>query len=395
VLLIDYTDPPKLAFITTAKTGEVGACLGPIRVQSQDFSGSPLAVGADLTVNLSTANLGTGGAGSFFSNSGCTTATTTTLISSGNTNSSDFYYRATGVGDGGHDVVASATGYTPDASQTQTITRATTSLVYTGDLFVLAGSTLNLSAVLSSAFEGCIAGKTISWRVIPSPLDNSDPFLQLTNSTTNGSGVATQTASTTGWIEGIYDFRAFFPDGDPNCLPIKDDAALAVLTPGNAATGGGFLAGSTVGGGRVNFGFNVRPVPNSDPLAYRGQALIMKSQEWRCKGALTVYGTISGTPVVNVAGGTCDFQVWDPTADGGLGDWVVEEEDRPFSIQFVDNGTGRGRNAPDPDQFGFQITGITPNPSFALADIKGGNIDVKADGGTTTTGTTGGGGKKK
>ena len=58
-------------------------------------------------------------------------------------------------------------------------------------------------------------------------------------------------------------------------------------------------------------------------------------------------------------------------------------------------GTGsRGRNGPDPDRFAFQISGITPNPSFALADIKGGNIDVKADGGTTTTGT-GGGGKKK
>jgi hypothetical protein len=297
------------------------------------------------------------------------------------------------VGDGGHDVVASATGYTPDASQTQTINQAVASLVYTGDLIVLAGSTLNLKAVLSSAYSGCYASKTIQWRIMPSPLDNSEPFLQLTNSTTDASGVATRSVSTTGWIEGIYEIRAFTLGNDPNCVPIKDEAALAVLIPGNAATGGGFLAGSTVGGGRVNFGFNVRPVPNSDPLAYRGQALIMKSQEWRCKGPLTVYGTTDG---INIAGGTCDLQIWDPTADGGLGDWVVapEGEDRPFSIHFVDNGTGRGRNAPPPDQFGFQIAGITPDPSFALADIKGGNIDVKDSGGSSTT-TTGGNGKKK
>jgi hypothetical protein len=71
-----------------------------------------------------------------------------------------------------------------------------------------------------------------------------------------------------------------------------------------------------------------------------------------------------------------------------------EGEDRAFTIHFVDNGTGRGRNAPPPDQFGFQIAGITPDPSFALADIKGGNIDVKDSGGSSTT-TTGGNGKKK
>jgi hypothetical protein len=385
--------PTKLAFITGPFTGAVGECLGPMTVQSQNSAGAALAVTANTTVALSSDNGGTG-AGAFYSDNACSTGTTSVQINVTTTNSSDFYYRATGRGDGTHELTADDTSPNTltSATQEQTINRAVTSLAYTGDLIVLSGSTLNLRAVLSSAYAGCVAGKTISWRIMPSPLDNSVAFLQLPNSLTDASGVAMRSVSTTGWIEGIYDFRAFFPDGDPNCLPIKDDAALTVLTPGNAATGGGFLAGSDVGGGRVNFGFNVRPVPDSDPIAYRGQALIMKTQEWRCKGALAVYGTTAG---VNVAGGMCDFQIWDPTADGGLGDWVIAAggEDRPFSIHFVDNGTGRGRNAPPPDQFGFQITGVAPDPSFGLADIKGGNIDVKNSDGSTTT--TGGNGKKR
>jgi hypothetical protein len=385
--------PTQLAFITGPLEGLVGECLGPMTVQSQNSASVALAVTANTTVSLSSDNGGTG-AGAFYSDNACSTGTTSVQINAATTNSSDFYYRATGRGDGTHELTGDDTSPNTltSATQTQTINRAVTSLVYSNEVIVLSGSTLNLRAVLSSAYAGCIAGKTISWRIMPSPLDNSVAFLQLPNSTTDASGVATQSVSTTGWIEGIYDLRAFFPDGDPDCLPIKDDAALAVLTPGNAATGGGFLAGSDVGGGRVNFAFNVRPVPNSDPIAYRGQALIMKTQEWRCKGALAVYGT---TADVNIAGGTCDFQIWDPSADGGLGDWIVPAggEDRPFSIHFVDNGTGRGRNAPPPDQFGFQITGVAPDPSFDLADIKGGNIDVKDSGGSTTT--SGGKGKKR
>jgi hypothetical protein len=416
VLLIDYSDPPKLVFDTPARTGEVGQCLGPIRLESQDFSGSPLAVGSDLTINLTNVNLGNGaggtpGAGAFYSNSDCSSSTTTTTtITTGNTESANFYYRATARGDGGHDVVASATGYTPNPSQTQTIDKATTTLVYTGDRLILVGNTFNFSAVLSSAFEPCTEGKRIIFRIMPHPdTDTGDPFFQPGNPTTNTSGVATATASTTAWDEGIYDGRASFP-GDDDCEASKDDYAVSILMPGGAATGGGFLAGSKVGGGRANFGFTVRQIEGSSPIAYKGQFLMIKQEggvpEFRCKGNIDLYGQVvpNTTPASYAASGTCDFQLWDPALDGGNGDWYVPAgpgyAGQTFHIYFVDNGSGKGKNAPPPDQFGFTIGFVGPgdNPSFAMADINGGNIDVKSSGGTTTTsdgGSTGGKGKNR
>jgi hypothetical protein len=404
VLLIDYTDPPKLTFYTTAKTGIVGQCLGPIQVQSKDFSGAVLPVSGDVTVNLTTANLGVGdgagaaGAGSFFSNGTCTTITT------GNSISAAFYYRATERGDGGHDVVASATDYTPNPSQTETINKAPTTLTYTGDRLVLVGNTFNFSGTISSPFEPCTENKRVLFRILPSPLDQSDAFLERVDFS-DIDGVAVASAPTTGWIEDIYDGRMSTNLTDDNCLVSKDDYTVSVLTPGGAATGGGFLAGNKVGGGRVNFGFTIRPIEGSDPIAYKGQFLLIKQVDnvpvFRCKGAIDTYGTVSGsTPLLNVASGRCDFQVWNPALNGGEGGWVVPYgagyTNRQFIFQFIDNGTGRGSNAPPPDEFGFNINfvgSVITDPSFVRAPINGGNIDVKT-GGTTTTTTTKGGGKK-
>ena len=413
VLLIDYIDPPKLVFTTSAFTREVGECSPAIRVQSQDFGGSPLAVTSDLTVNLSTANLGVGGggtpgAGGFYSNSSCTTSTTTTTISTGNTESANFYYLATARGDGTHDIVASATGYTPNPSQTETIDKATTTLIYTGDRLVLVGNTFNFSAVLSSAWEPCTENKRIIFRIMPSPLTplvaGSYFSPPAPNPYTNTSGVATKSVSTTGWQEGIYDGRTSFP-GDDDCEASKDDYAISLIEPGGAATGGGFLAGSKVGGGRANFGFTVRQIEGSSPIAYKGQFLLIKQEggvpEFRCKGNITLYGELlpSTSPATYAASGTCDFQLWDPALDGGNGDWYVPAgpgyANQTFTIYFIDNGSGKGKYAPPPDEFGFTIGfGGSDDPSFGIAPINGGNIDVK---GTTTAPTTGstGGGKKK
>jgi hypothetical protein len=411
VLLVDYSDPPHLAFLTTAFSGEVGQCLGPMRVQSQNFANAPLAVGSDLTVNLSTANLGTGGAGSFFSNASCTTGTTTTTIQTDSSNSNSFYYRATGRGDGTHDTKASATGYTPDASQTQTIDKATTTLIYTGDRIVLIGNTYNYSAVLTSAWEPCTELKRLIFRVLPDPID-TDPFLELTPDTTDTNGLAGKSAPTGDWQEGIYDGRTSF-SGDANCEASKDDYAITLIAPGGAATGGGFLAGSKVGGGRANFGFTIRQIEGSDPIAYKGQFLMIKQEggvpEFRCKGNITLYGSIPNTtPQQYAASGTCDIQLWDPALDGGNGDWYVPAgpgyTGQTFTFYFVDNGTGsKGKSTTPPDKFGFTIgyVGAGTDPSFALAELNGGNIDVKT-GGTSapttdggTTGGTGGRGKNK
>ncbi|HEU5175473.1 MAG TPA: hypothetical protein VFT96_12010 [Gemmatimonadaceae bacterium] len=377
--------PTQLAFITGPFTGRVGQCLGPMTVQSQTSANTALAVTATTTVGLSSDNGGTG-AGAFYSDASCTTGITSVQIASGSTNSGNFYYRATGRGDGTHELTADdqSPNLLTSATQTQTINKALTTLTYTGDRIVLIGNTLRMRATLSSDFAGCVSGKTIIWALRPDPRDEPPQdyvFWFPGNTTTNSSGVATKDLATTAWYEGIYDGRASF-SGDANCEASKDDPAITVLAPGNAATGGGFLAGNKVGGGRVNFGFNVRPVEGSDPTTYRGQFLLLRPEEFRCKGTLDLYGTANG---VNYARGTCDFQVWNPLLDGGNGDWEVPSggEDRQFTIEFIDNGSGK--KSP-PDQFGFSIDYVgSYNPSFARATLNGGNIDVKSSTGGVTS----------
>ena len=178
---------------------------------------------------------------------------------------------------------------------------------------------------------------------------------------------------------------------------------MSILEPGGAATGGGFLAGSKVGGGRANFGFTVRQIDGSNPIAYKGQFLLIKQDggipSFRCKGNIDTYGSVPNTsPQKYAASGTCDFQLWDPALDGGNGDWYIPAgpgyDNQTFTIYFIDNGSGKGKTAPPPDEFGFTIgfVGGSGNPSFAIAPINGGNIDVKSS--TTTTTSTGGGRKK-
>ena len=384
-LLRYVAGPTQLAFITGPFTGRVGQCLGPMTVQSQTSANTALAVTATTTVGLSSDNGGTG-AGAFYSNAACTTGITSVQIASGSTNSGNFYYRATGRGDGTHELTADdqSPNLLTSATQTQTINKALTTLTYTGDRIVLIGNTLRMRATLTSDFAGCVASKTIIWALRPNPLTGVYEFWFPGNTTTNSSGVASKDLATTNWLEGIYDGRASF-SGDANCEASKDSPAITVLAPGNAATGGGFLAGSKVGGGRVNFGFNVRPVEGSDPTTYRGQFLLIRPEEFRCKGTLDLYGTMDPNgALINYARGTCDFQVWNPLADGGNGDWEVPTggEDREFVIEFIDNGSGK--KSP-PDQFGFRIDYVgSYNPSFARATLNGGNIDVKASSGTTT-----------
>jgi hypothetical protein len=113
--------PTKLGFTTSAFTGAVGACLGPITVQTQNASGTATNVTSTATVNLSTDAGGTG-AGAFYSDSSCSAAITSGTIAAGSSSTS-FYYSATGRGGGSHQLTASAAGLT-SALQTETITKA-------------------------------------------------------------------------------------------------------------------------------------------------------------------------------------------------------------------------------------------------------------------------------
>ena len=106
--------PTKLAFTSSEFNGAYGQCLGPITVQTQNASS--VATNVTSTTAVSVATDATGG---FFSDNACATSVTNVVIATGN-NMATFYYRAGAVGDGTHQLTASATGLT-SASQTQTI----------------------------------------------------------------------------------------------------------------------------------------------------------------------------------------------------------------------------------------------------------------------------------
>jgi hypothetical protein len=114
--------PTKLAFTTGDHDGTYAQCLPAISIQTQNASDVPTNVTSNTTVNLATGNFGAGGSGTFYSDSGCTTAITSVVIASGN-NSASFFYKATGRGDGTHDITVSASVLT-SATQTQTINAA-------------------------------------------------------------------------------------------------------------------------------------------------------------------------------------------------------------------------------------------------------------------------------
>ncbi|HEU4713368.1 MAG TPA: MBG domain-containing protein [Pyrinomonadaceae bacterium] len=126
---VNGAGPTKLAFTTGDHNGTYGQCLPAISIQTQNAANTPTNVLANTTVNLASGNFGAGGSGAFFSDSGCTTPITSVLIATGN-NSASFFYKATGRGDGSHDITVSASGLT-SATQTQTINAASLTITAT------------------------------------------------------------------------------------------------------------------------------------------------------------------------------------------------------------------------------------------------------------------------
>ena len=113
-------EPTKLGFSTSPRTGVVNDCLGPITVQTQNSSSVAVNPLSATEVGLATDN-GSTGAGSFFSDSGCTTGLTQAdrTIATNQTGTT-FYYKATDRGNGSHVITATATGLT-QAQQTETV----------------------------------------------------------------------------------------------------------------------------------------------------------------------------------------------------------------------------------------------------------------------------------
>lgn len=111
----------KLAITTSAQSLLASNCSGALTIQSQNWLGTALNVGSNLTVNLS--NTGTV---TFYSDSYCTSTTTTATITTGTNSASVYFISAT---TGSPILTAAAVGYI-SASQSETI--STNPYIWTG-----------------------------------------------------------------------------------------------------------------------------------------------------------------------------------------------------------------------------------------------------------------------
>jgi hypothetical protein len=289
------------------------------------------------------------------------------------------------------------TNYKPaSGNATVTITQAHTSMVLTvNPPIVVAGNSITLTATLSSSDSpSIVGGKIIAFTLDKNPFDGTSGPYSLGNSTTNGSGVASLSNSTSGWLPDVYEVTATYA-GDSNIVGCDDDATLVVADPGAAATGGGFIQDN----GRLNFGFTVKLVEGTTNT-YKGQFLLVNNGKWRVKGTLNSYGTLNG---VGYASGSGALYRWDSSV-GPYGDWILVQSGVNVTLTFTDNGSGKKATA---DTFGVQIDypfGSCPwpslgNPNTSPLGLKGGNIDIKSannttDGNTTTPPPTGKGKNK-
>jgi hypothetical protein len=274
--------------------------------------------------------------------------------------------------------------------------RGITSLLFTGQQMVVTPSPLVLSATLSGP-AGMLGGLTITFASDIDPTTGVAGPYMLGTATTSSSGQAVLSVDTTGWLEAIYTITVTFA-GTATLEPSSDNALITVALPGSAATGGGWY--TLNGSGRINFGFTVNQVPNSDPVQYKGQFLLHNNGKWRLKGSLNNYGYDAATRTGS-ASGIGKLYVWDAI---GM-QWNMVDDDVVFCIQFVDNnqggGTGKNVKVTTPDMFGINIA-YTPSdtqpdiPNSVPQLLKGGDISMKdLSAPTTPTGGTTGGGKKK
>jgi len=255
---------------------------------------------------------------------------------------------------------------------------ATTSILYNGGQIVTIGSSFTPAAKLSSSVAICTSSQTISFSLDINPLTGVAGSYPLGTATTNSSGQATMTSvSTSGWLENVYNIFASFA-GTTSCNPSSDQATLTVASPGDSANGGGWYTLS--GSGRINFGFTVSKVDKSCSVncPYKGNLLLINNGKWRLRGSLGSYVKLSTGQ--GAASGAGDLYWWDPSLNGGLGDWRLAQSGVSFTINFYDSGK-TGKSSTDSFGINIQFTPVPPQPSTLPNStpivLKGGDIKVK------------------
>ena len=264
------------------------------------------------------------------------------------------------------------------------ITPAVVKILYNGDQIVKLGDTFVTKAQLIGSNSMSITNIKVCFFI-----EDEGGERKLGEGSTDGSGFVTLAAiDTDNWASGVYTIIA--RTCDANVTIAEDEATFTVADPGDTATGGGWYTLS--GSGRVNFGFTVRKVPDTDPIQYKGQILLINNEKWRLKGELHDYIAVNNE---GAASGTGKLYRWDADLNEGLGDWVMVDDKVSFTISFVDNaggGTVKKIKITTPDSFGIHIDYIIGVdepilPNSSPTSLKGGNIDMKytddVDGGDT------------
>jgi hypothetical protein len=247
------------------------------------------------------------------------------------------------------------------------------------------GGIVSLSARLTKTVDGApIVGKIITFSLRGASVGGA---------ITNANGVATLLAivSLFGNPVGVYPtgIKASFA-GDAIYNPISGIAQLSIkeAAPPPSPSGGQGATGASwytlEDRGRVDFSFNVNQIPDTDPLKYKGEVLLINDGRWRLKGTLDYYRYSNSQ---GIAFGSGQLTYWDSALNKGQGGWVVLVDDMAnntidFSINFADAYTGKAKDSLAIDKFGINISigvpeGAPPLPNSSPAVLEGGNIDIK------------------
>jgi hypothetical protein len=289
-----------------------------------------------------------------------------------------------------------ATNSTTTGTTTFTVAKAASSVLPISDPYDIDdGTTTTITAQVSSSASQCISGRTVQFWVDLNGDASFGAGEMVGTALTNGSGVATLTFAI---AHGVYDVRLVVTES-LDCLATSTEFGLAVVGPGETASGGGWYHFRQGGTPRVNFGFTVkkdcgipgRPTCPSDPtlIPYKGQFLAINTARWRVKGDLNSFGTAScpsslltANPslLCGSARGSGKLYWWDQTLNAGLGDWVLKAN-VTYTFTFYDGGAGRN-GANNPDYAGLVIVAYTPLssegtlPNSTPQNMRGGNVKI-------------------
>ena len=227
-------------------------------------------------------------------------------------------------------------------------TGTTTAVSYTGANQVAAGSTLSLTALVTSSAPSCQSGQPVTFSLSVNPLNGSAAAYVLGTVNSSPTGVVTGAAvNTTGWQNGAYMLTASYPGatvGATVCPPATTTASLAVTTPGRLAFGAGFYA--VPGVGPTSFGFVTALVPRT--RSYVGALTVTTAGRWLFQANVTGYSKTNTGQGLLIGKGALYW--WNPTLNRKRGGWQLAQSGVAYKA------TANAATRTSPASFGISIS---------------------------------------